>query len=542
MMPAEDTAVKQEHGEPAAALATELAAHAERLEHAWCAEVRARGLLTRLSPAELLREAAILLRVWTGFLTSGEEAAAKVQVHWLAERSVLVGRSVQEVLGALFAFSDVIRQHLRRQAPAGTGENADPLPFFERAAQQLVMQAAASCAAAHEELVRRRMDALVEAGVALAGEAGLDRVLQKIVDLAREILGARYAALGVLDDAGKLVRFVTAGMDEETRSRLQTLPSGKGLLGVVLREPLRLANLNDDPRSIGFPPHHPVMRSFLGVPITWHGQTYGNLYLTEKYDGEAFSEEDERLATTFAAQAAAAIESARSVENLRSLEESQRRERQHAELLQRVIAAQEEERKRVARELHDHTGQSLTSLIIGLRRLEAEQDAEPARTAVRQMRLQASRALEELHHLAFELRPSVLDDLGLVVALQRYAEDFAQRTGIQLHMALDALAGVRLDPAVEIALYRIVQEALTNVAKHAQAHTASVLLQERANSLVLIIEDDGRGFVVPDVAAGNGKHFGLMGMQERVALLGGKLTLESAPGAGTTVYVELPRR
>ncbi|NLC57958.1 MAG: GAF domain-containing sensor histidine kinase, partial [Armatimonadetes bacterium] len=341
---------------------------------------------------------------------------------------------------------------------------------------------------------------------------------------------------------GKLVRFVTAGMDEETRSRLQTLPSGKGLLGVVLREPLRLANLNDDPRSIGFPPHHPVMRSFLGVPITWHGQTYGNLYLTEKYDGEAFSEEDERLATTFAAQAAAAIESARSVENLRSLEESQRRERQHAELLQRVIAAQEEERKRVARELHDHTGQSLTSLIIGLRRLEAEQDAEPARTAVRQMRLQASRALEELHHLAFELRPSVLDDLGLVVALQRYAEDFAQRTGIQLHMALDALAGVRLDPAVEIALYRIVQEALTNVAKHAQAHTASVLLQERANSLVLIIEDDGRGFVVPDVAAGNGKHFGLMGMQERVALLGGKLTLESAPGAGTTVYVELPQR
>lgn len=223
------------------------------------------------------------------------------------------------------------------------------------------------------------------------------------------------------------------------------------------------------------------------------------------------------------------------------LTESQRRERQHADLLQRVIAAQEEERKRVARELHDHTGQWLTSLMIGLRRLGSMQLPEGERKAIADMRQNANRALEELHHLAFELRPSVLDDLGLVVALQRYVEDFERRTGLHLEVELEALAGVRLEPALEIALYRIVQEALTNVAKHAHAKTASVLLQSRADSLLLIVEDDGCGFVVPDVGAGGGKHIGLMGMQERVSLIGGKLTIESSPGAGTTVYVEVPK-
>lgn len=223
------------------------------------------------------------------------------------------------------------------------------------------------------------------------------------------------------------------------------------------------------------------------------------------------------------------------------LAESERRDRQHAEVLQRVIAAQEEERKRIARELHDHTGQWLTSLMIGLRRLEAKQMPEDERQALAELQRSANRALEELHHLIFELRPSVLDDLGLVVALQRYMEDFARRTGIHLEMELEALAGVRLEPALEIALYRIVQEALTNVARHARATTASVLLQCRADSLLLIVEDDGCGFVVPEIGADDGEHFGLMGMQERVALVGGKLTIESSPGAGTTIYVEVPR-
>lgn len=227
-------------------------------------------------------------------------------------------------------------------------------------------------------------------------------------------------------------------------------------------------------------------------------------------------------------------------EGVRSLE-SQHRGRQHSELLQWVIAAQEEERKRVARELHDHTGQSLTSLLLGLRRLEAAETLEEARADIEQMRQHTARALDELHQLAFELRPSALDDLGLQVALQRYADDFARRTGIALEVQLNALSGIRLEPAPEIALYRIVQEALTNVAKHARAKTASVLAQSRAGSLRLIIEDNGCGFVVPDPGDGTGKHFGLIGMYERVALIGGKLTVESSPGRGTTIYVELPK-
>jgi signal transduction histidine kinase len=221
--------------------------------------------------------------------------------------------------------------------------------------------------------------------------------------------------------------------------------------------------------------------------------------------------------------------------------ESECSDRQQAEVLQRVIAAQEEERKRIARELHDQTGQSLTSLMIGLRRLEAAQMPEEERQAIAELQQNANRALDELHHLIFELRPSVLEDLGLVVALQRYIEEFARRTGLRVETELDALAGVRLEPAVEIALYRIVQEALTNVDRHARATTASVLLQCRGDSLLLIVEDDGSGFVVPEIGAGDSEHFGLMGMQERAALIGGKLTIESSPGAGTTIYVEVPR-
>ncbi len=173
--------------------------------------------------------------------------------------------------------------------------------------------------------------------------------------------------------------------------------------------------------------------------------------------------------------------------------------------------------------------------------MESAPSLEEVRASLAEMRSLASRALDELHFLAFELRPSVLDDLGLVVALQRYVQDFSRRTGIHVEAPLDPLENVRLAPAVEIALYRIVQEALTNVVKHAEAKTVSVLLQARGESLLLIVEDDGRGFEVPDVMdPDSGKHFGLMGMHERVGLLGGKLTIESTPGAGTTVYVEVP--
>lgn len=523
-------------------IAQVLPQHLNEIRTAWLTQATERGLLRLLVSSNKEREADLVLRLWTDFLVHGDAEETRMQVQWLAQRSMLVGRSIEDTLALFLILRDLCREPLL-DALGNEGEQIrEVLPCFEDRAQRLMARLAVACAEERERLIRERMRALVEAGMLLTAEQRLDVILQKIVDLSRSIVGAHYAALAVLDDQGNITQLVTSGIDAEVRARIPELPKGRGILGLALKQPLRLADVTRDPRAAGFPPHHPVMHSFLGVPIALRGHVYGNLYLTEKYDGGEFTDEDETLVVTFASQAAAAIQNARSFENLRLLEQSRLRERQHAELLQRVIAAQEEERKRVARELHDHTGQSLTSLLIGLRTLDKLQSIGEVRAAVREMRAHATQALEELHQLAYELRPSALDDLGLVAALQRYAEDFGRRTGVRMEVELDPIEGIKLEPATEIALYRIVQEALTNVAKHAEATTASVVLHVRGSALLLIIEDDGKGFEVPDIPHSEGKHFGLMGMYERVNLLGGKLTVESSPGSGTAIYVEVPLR
>jgi signal transduction histidine kinase len=215
------------------------------------------------------------------------------------------------------------------------------------------------------------------------------------------------------------------------------------------------------------------------------------------------------------------------------------REQLRARYVSGVIAAQEEERKRIARELHDGTSQSLTSLMIGLRSLgdtctqpEAQQRAEELRTV-------AANTLDEVHGLALQLRPSVLDDLGLPAALERYLGDCRLRYHLHIDLALQSLDGERLPVAVETALYRIVQEALTNVARHAGAQTASVLLERRDRAVRAIIEDDGCGFD-PATAGQAEQRLGLYGIRERAELLGGKLTIESTPGHGTSLFVEIP--
>ncbi len=521
-------------------LAGEFAAHRHQMECAWTDVMRARGWLRELAPKPAEDVATCLLQTWCDFFVPERTDAALAQVRARTVHAVQTGMSSVEALHPALVLREISRQYLLDRFHGDPERIAEIIPAFERLAQRVTVFVAECFAEEMERRVRQRMQALIEAGMLLTAEQGLDRVLQKIVNLAREIVGARYAALAVLNGDGQIGQLVTAGVDEATHARLTALPTGSGILGVVLREPVRVADVSRDPRAVGFPPEHPPMCAFLGVPISSRGRVYGNLYLTDKPEGDAFTAEDELLVTTFASQAAAAIENAHSLENVQLLEASRHRERLHAELLQRVIAAQEEERKRVARELHDNTGQALTSLIIGLRTLESAQSLAEVQAALRDMRRHAGQALDELHHLAFELRPSVLDDLGLAVALQRYVKDFSKRTGIHMEAQLESLKGVSLAPAVDIALYRIVQEALTNVAKHAQATTVSVLLQPRGDSLLLIVEDNGRGFEVPDVTDSRGKHFGLMGMHERVGLLGGKLTIESTPGVGTTVFIEVP--
>jgi signal transduction histidine kinase len=536
-----------------------------------------------------------------------------------------------------------------------------------------------------------RLRVLVNAGIALSSELSLDALLQRIVETAAEITGAHYAALGVIDRTGQaLERFLTTGIDADTHAAIGDLPHGRGILGVLIRDaqPLRLHEIADDPRSVGFPPNHPPMKSFLGVPIVLRGVAYGNLYLTEKAGGEDFTDEDSELSQLLAAQAAVAIENARLYENstrwLRQFEslnevgnalsselelepllglvarrlqelvdaklvlialpegdvlrvaaaegessygvagmelalagsksgrvlergrseridsllddpevdqQATRRLGVHSALyvplvvrgrpigiviahdkqgatpafseddlrlaeslgsraaiavdlserfsrdsVRRVVEAQELERARLARELHDETGQALTSILLGLKPLERTAESAEARTALESVRELVISTLQDVRRLAVELRPSALDDFGLVPAVERLTETFREQSGLRVDLETQ-LGEERLPSEAETTLYRVIQEALTNVVKHSAAKRVSILLQRKNSAVVAVVEDDGAGF---DPSNTRVDAIGLAGMRERVSLAGGRLQVESSPGAGTTVVAEVP--
>jgi signal transduction histidine kinase len=216
----------------------------------------------------------------------------------------------------------------------------------------------------------------------------------------------------------------------------------------------------------------------------------------------------------------------------------QERERLRRQLLEKVIATQEEERKRIARELHDSTSQSLTSLIVGLRLMETQYPDCQVQTQAQELRDVAARTLDEVHNLAVRLRPVVLDDLGLGPALERLIMEWQARHKIPVDLFIHA-GNERLSGPVETALYRIVQESLTNIARHAgKVSFVSILIERRDEIIVAVIEDDGVGIAL-EIGAGE-SHLGLLGMRERAELLGGKFTIESASGQGTSVFVEIP--
>jgi signal transduction histidine kinase len=536
-----------------------------------------------------------------------------------------------------------------------------------------------------------RTRALVATGIALTSELSLDAVLQRVVETAAELTGARYAALGVIDRTGRqLERFLTHGIDPETHRQIGDLPRGRGILGALITDarPLRLTRIADDPRSVGFPPGHPPMHSFLGVPIVLRGVAYGNLYLTEKEGGDEFTEEDEELVQLLASQAAVAIENARLYESatrwsaqLESLNEvgdalvseidlqrlhalvagrlrelldcrlvaiglpegadgivrwatadgegaaeivdtvalasnsksgrilERRRseridsvlddpevnlemaralqmnaalwvplllrdraigvllavdkrgadprfsnddlrlaeafavrasvavdlsQRVARDAMRRVVSGQELERRRLARELHDETGQALTSILLGLRSVEEADGDEGRALAIAELRELVTTTLHDVRRLAVELRPKALDDFGLEPALERLVSGFGESTGIAVE--LETTLDERLPAEIETALYRIVQEALTNIVKHAHARRVSIVVMRRGNAIATLIEDDGRGFAPTEDSDG----LGVVGMRERVSLLDGTLQIESGAAGGTTIAVEVP--
>jgi signal transduction histidine kinase len=543
-----------------------------------------------------------------------------------------------------------------------------------------------------------KLGRLIEAGRGLLSELDLDTVLDRLLATAAELTGARYVALGILDDdRGELARFLTRGIDEDTHRAIGDLPRGRGILGVLIDDPrpLRLEDVGDHPRSYGFPPGHPPMRTFLGVPILIRGEAWGNLYLTERAGGEPFRREDEEAVVVLADWAAIAIENARLYRDValrreeleravrgldataaiaravggeteidRILELVVKRGRalvdahdvlimlrdgeelvvaagaghvsvdartrlplsgsttgevlaegrsrriddaasqlripperlglQHAttallvplvyrgqslgvlaafdrlggdgtftpddeQLLEafaaqaatavatarsveadrrrRSLAAAEAERRRWARELHDDTLQAMAGLKVLLSSAARLDDMEAMRAAMLSATEQLGDHITGLRSLIAELRPPALDQLGLAPALASLAQRTATANGIEIRADVRLPDDRRLDPEIETTVYRVVQESLTNVVKHARASWVDLAVRCEGDRIDVSVSDDGVGFDLDAAAAGG---FGLTGMRERVELAGGELHVVARPEAGTRVHARLP--
>jgi signal transduction histidine kinase len=389
-----------------------------------------------------------------------------------------------------------------------------------------------------------RIAALLDAAVLVTAEHDLDTVLRRIVEGAAAVTEARFAALAVFDSTGVVTSFVHHGIDEATVTAIGRLPTGQGLLGatVTAAGPVRVGDIAADPRSAGFPPGHPHMVSYLGAPIGRGGRHFGNLYLTDTVRPDGFDADDDALVMSFAAFAACALENSellalerKRAEAVASQAQLEERERTRSKVLAATIAAQEAERARVARDLHDDIGQALTSVLLWLRLLE---DDDHAALPAGELRELVADALQRTRRLAFDLRPTVLDDVGLAPALARLADDLSQR-GATLVIDTevdDSAERLTLPTEVTTVVYRVVQEALTNVVRHAGASSASVTVTVQGGVLRAVVEDDGIGFDLsaPTVC------LGVRGMTERAQLVGGSLRVVSSPGSGAVVVLEVP--
>jgi signal transduction histidine kinase len=366
--------------------------------------------------------------------------------------------------------------------------------------------------------------ALYHAGLGIHGELALDVVLQAVVDQARQLLGARYGALSVIDEQGHIKSFLTSGVSAAERARIGDPPQGHGLLAIPLLEGqrLRLPDLTRHPRSVGFPAHHPEMHSLLAVPVPCKGGFRGNLYLAEKQGAAEFAASDEETLARFATKAAIAIDNAQLHERLRAL-------------------AVAEERVRIAHEMHDGLAQVLAYV-----NTKAQAVKEFLRAGKQE---QAAAQLDELAAAAREvygdvregivgLRSAHSGDRTLVESLQAYLADWQDRSGIRAELVTDP--GLVVPPTVEVQIARIVQEALANIRKHARARSARIEMRAAGSGLVLAIEDDGIGFNPALVRPSEFPRFGLATMRERAEGIGGSLEIDTAPGKGTRLHVALP--
>ena len=370
-----------------------------------------------------------------------------------------------------------------------------------------------------------RLAAVDDAARAIAGVLSVDRVLQIIVDRVRELVDARYAALGIVDAAGRVERFITAGMSHAERDAIGAPPRGRGILGVLMREgrSVRIPDIAHDPRRSGFPPGHPPMRRLLGVPVTVKGRPIGDLYMADRRDGAEFTDDDQRIIETFALHAGIAIDNARLHEQIQRL-------------------AIVEERERIGKDLHDGIIQSIYAVGLSLEDVPElmDEDADEARARVDRAIEGLDKTIRDIRNFIFGLRPELLQGMTLSTGLAALVEEFRVNTMIDAELTAreEDAEGLAADEIGQVLI--IAREALANVARHARASRAIVDLRATGNHVVVTIADNGVGFVV-DVSRPPA-HQGLHNMRNRAAGIGATLIVDSAAGSGTRIIVTLPRR
>ena len=367
------------------------------------------------------------------------------------------------------------------------------------------------------------LDAVDAATRAVASVLSVDEVLQVIVDQVRPLVGAQYAALGIVDIRGVIERFITSGLSDDARARIGPLPRGHGFLGLIIQEnaSFRIPDINTDERRYGFPPNHPPMTSFLGVPITVKGRSVGNLYLTNKHDAVEFTEADQGIVESFARHAAIAIENARLHEQVQRL-------------------AIVDERERISKDLHDGIIQSIYAVGLSLEDVPELIAEDPDEVVQR-----VERAIDTLHltirdirNFIFGLRPELLGGTTLVGGLAALVDDLRHDSIADVELVLGAVAQEPPE-ATTSHLLGIVNEALSNIARHSGATRAWIDVTGDDQGMTIVVRDNGRGFD-PATGASLG-HQGLRNMQSRAVDIGAIMDISSTPGVGTEIRVRLDR-
>ncbi len=361
---------------------------------------------------------------------------------------------------------------------------------------------------------------LLEAVFLIEADLSLPVLLRHSLEEARSMAGARYGALGVLNDERTgLSEFITTGVEAETERAIGERPTGKGVLGLLITEPkpLRLADLQDHAESYGFPPHHPPMTSFLGVPIMARDEVYGNLYLTDKIGGDEFTKDDEELVMALAQAAGIAVENARLHQRVQEM-------------------AVFDDRDRIARDLHDAVIQRLFAIGLSLQGITRSVTAPPISDRLNRAIVDIDETIRQIRSSIFELS-SVRDEEGARRRILRLVRELDAVLGFEAHVSFEGPVDTAIDTELLEHLTFALREALTNVAKHAKASAGTVSLAVASGECRLVVADNGVG--LPETRSGDG--LGLSNIERRAAKLGGRLLIDSS-AQGTTLRWIVPTR